>query len=78
MKWLWTGSNKANKKMKVETINEPVPKKETKFGLKFEVVMEHPCSSSAFTSMVDSKVQFVLPEQSRVINCKLTHIDVLS
>lgn len=78
MKWLWTGSNKANKKMKVDNVGTPVPKKETKFGLKFEVVMEHPYSTSAFSTMVDSTIQFVLPEDSKVVNCKLTHIDVLS
>ena len=78
MKWLWSGYNKARKKMKVENISTPIKKNKSTVGIKLEVVLEHPYSTSAFSEIYDSTVQFVLREHSEVTECNLTHIDILS
>jgi len=78
MKWLWSGSNKARKKMKVENISTPIKKKKSTIGIKLEVVVEHPYSTTAFSEIYDSTVQFILSEHSEVTACNLTHIDILS
>ena len=78
MKWLWSGYNKARKKMKVENISTPMPKKRSKVSVKLDLVVEHPYSSTGFSEIYDSTVQFVLTEHSDVIECNLTHLDILS
>ena len=78
MNWLWTGYKKAKKKMKVKNIGTPLPKKKSTIGIKLDLVVEHPYSSSAFSEIYDSTIQFILKEHSEVTQCNLTHIDVLS
>ena len=78
MNWVWGEKKKALKKVEVETINMPKPKKDTRLSVRVEVDVNHPENVKAFSAILDSKIQFIMPEGVNVHSARIMDIDVQS
>jgi hypothetical protein len=78
MNWVWGEKKKPLKKAEVETINIPSPRKETRLSIRVEIDVNHPETVTAFAAVLDSKLQFIMPESVNVHTAKIMNIDVLS
>jgi hypothetical protein len=78
MNWVWGEKKKALKKVEVETINIPKPKKDTRLSVRVEVDVNHPENVKAFSAILDSKIQFIMPEGVNVHSARIMDIDVQS
>lgn len=76
--WVWGEKKAPIKKVEVETVNTELPKSVTRLGVRVEIELEHPDHLSAFATVLDSKLQFVLPEGNTVKSGRITDIEVLS
>jgi len=78
MNWVWGEKKKALKTAEVETINIPQPKKDTRLSIRVEIDVNHPENVKAFAAVLDSKIQFVMPEGVNVHSARIMHIEVQS
>ena len=78
LSWVWGEKKKALKEAEVETINIPKPRKDTRLSVRIEVDVNHPENVTAFAAMLDSRLQFVMPEGVNVHSAKIMDIDVQS
>ena len=76
--WVWGEKKAPIKTVEVETLHTEVPKDTTRLSIRAEIELEHPSHLSAFATIVDSKLQFVLPDGNEVKSGSITHIEVLS
>lgn len=77
--WIWGEKKKGQlKEAEVETINSPVLKKDTRVSVKLELNINHPIEKSLVSSLVDSKITFLLPDGFHVQSCRVQDIDILS
>jgi|DEB0MinimDraft_3_1074331.scaffolds.fasta_scaffold226664_3 hypothetical protein len=76
--WVWGEKKAPVKKVEVETVNTELPKTVTRIGVRVEIDLEHPTGLSAFATVLDSKLQFVLPDGNEVKSGSITDIEVLS
>ena len=78
MNCVWGEKKKALKKVEVETIKIPKPKKDTRLSVRVEVDVNHPENVKAFSAILDSKIQFIMPEGVNVHSARIMDIDVQS
>ena len=78
LSWVWGEKKKALKEAEVETINIPKPRKDTRLSVRIEVDVNHPENVTAFAAILDSRLQFVMPEGVNVHSAKIMDIDVQS
>jgi len=78
LSWVWGEKKKALKEAEVETINIPKPRKDTRLSIRVEVDVNHPENVTAFAAILDSRLQFVMPEGVNVHSAKIMDIDVQS
>ena len=78
MNWVWGEKKKALKEVEVETISVPKPRKDTRLSIRLEIDVNHPENVKAFGAVLDSRVQFIMPEGVNVHSARIMDIDVQS
>jgi hypothetical protein len=78
MNWVWGEKKKALKKLEVETINIPKPRKDTRLSIRIEVDVHHAENVKAFGAILNSQIQFIAPEGINIHSAKIMDIDVQS
>lgn len=78
MNWVWGEKKKALKKLEVETINIPKPRKDTRLSIRIEVDVNHAENIKAAGAILNSQIQFIAPEGVNIHSAQIMDIDVQS